>query len=875
MIILNTVGDTLVTQSSAASTITASVYGIETTSGVDSYKKLGQNQVAQTASTTTLYTVPASSSTVASVFVFTNTTASSATVTLWHVPNGGSVQDSNAIFKAITVAANESLVWNKGNFQRTTATTGGGGSGDVTGPGSSTDNAISLFDGTTGKVIKNSTVIINPAGIITGVTSLIIADGATLVYGGNSATMRQRLGLEIGVNVQAFDVDLSALAAMTTTGMVARTASATFLPRTLTGTAEQVNIANGDGVAGNPVFSLPQSIGVSSIVTFAGVTIGTLNGVIHGVSGALSASPVLLGSEVSGVLPLANGGVGATVAVTARDNLGLGVSSIVTFAGMTLGVLNGPLRGISGRIGATLISLTTDVSGALPIANGGTGTTTAILAFNALSPTTTRGDLITRDATNNVRLAVGSTFTVLRSNGVDPSWGKLDVTSDVTGLLPLRSGGTGTSLGVSAGALVYSGASFMAYSPVGTSGMVLQSVGATQPVWVGFSTLVTGINHNTLSNLAVGDVHTQYALLAGRSGGQVITGSVDASENLTLRSTSDGTKGFINIDEDTDSSDASTGALVVAGGVGVAKNIYTTGSLTVDGTASGGIINVTTNADNCLNVNQTAGTGLAMTLHSQVGAPFNQTYVLLTNSNFSSYGILGVRNGTTFFQHALAEYMSIEQQFGGLGNFLAGTFALNLAGAATNGTFDIKAHTNSVPTIFITAISAQTNLVHMQDTTSGTVMTLPAVQTGTGTFNFGAVFNDSGNNVNFRVEGDSDPFMFFGYGASSRICIGHSLPAYKLDVRNGEVAVGTAGNGIRIKEGTNAKLGTNALSSGVAIVATTAVGTTSRIFLTAQDGSANIGDVWISARTAGASFQISSSNVLDARTVAWWIVDPA
>lgn len=37
------------------------------------------------------------------------------------------------------------------------ATGGGGGSGDVTGPASSTDNNFPQFNGTTGKVIKNST----------------------------------------------------------------------------------------------------------------------------------------------------------------------------------------------------------------------------------------------------------------------------------------------------------------------------------------------------------------------------------------------------------------------------------------------------------------------------------------------------------------------------------------------------------------------------------------------------------------------------------------------------------------------------------------------------------------------------------------------
>lgn len=41
------------------------------------------------------------------------------------------------------------------------------------------------------------------------------------------------------------------------------------------------------------------------------------------------------------------------------------------------------------------------------------------------------------------------------------------------------------------------------------------------------------------------DDHTQYALLAGRSGGQTLIGGIDAGDDLTLQSTSNGTKGSI------------------------------------------------------------------------------------------------------------------------------------------------------------------------------------------------------------------------------------------------------------------------------------------------------------------------------------------
>lgn len=42
---------------------------------------------------------------------------------------------------------------------------GGGGSGDVVGPSSSTNNAVVLYNGTTGKLVKNSTILPTTVGI--------------------------------------------------------------------------------------------------------------------------------------------------------------------------------------------------------------------------------------------------------------------------------------------------------------------------------------------------------------------------------------------------------------------------------------------------------------------------------------------------------------------------------------------------------------------------------------------------------------------------------------------------------------------------------------------------------------------------------------
>lgn len=80
---------------------------------------------------------------------------------------------------------------------------------------------------------------------------------------------------------------------------------------------------------------------------------------------------------------------------------------------------------------ASLPSLNS-IDGTLAINKGGTGQTTALAGFNALSPLITKGDLLSRDGTNNIRVPVGANNRYLVADSAQTSgldWKALDVDS--------------------------------------------------------------------------------------------------------------------------------------------------------------------------------------------------------------------------------------------------------------------------------------------------------------------------------------------------------------------------------------------------------------------------------------------------------------
>ena len=137
-----------------------------------------------------------------------------------------------------------------------------------------TDNNTTL----TAYAGKNVTVesVTFDGGAVGGVTTLSMNNQLTntLAIGTSpfvitSTTVNTNLNADLldGESAAAFedaDADLTALAALAGTGLVARTGAATYSEREITGTIGQITVINGNGVSGNPTLSLPDTLNIDT-----------------------------------------------------------------------------------------------------------------------------------------------------------------------------------------------------------------------------------------------------------------------------------------------------------------------------------------------------------------------------------------------------------------------------------------------------------------------------------------------------------------------------------------------------------------------------------------------------------------------------------
>lgn len=126
-----------------------------------------------------------------------------------------------------------------------------------TGATSLTDGGILLGSGTAAVTVTaqptNGQLLMGSTGVDPVLGTLTApAAGITITEGAGSITF-------------ALSDDLAGVEALSSTGLVTRTAANTYTERTITGTANEVDVSNGDGVSGNPTISLPSEIHVDGV----------------------------------------------------------------------------------------------------------------------------------------------------------------------------------------------------------------------------------------------------------------------------------------------------------------------------------------------------------------------------------------------------------------------------------------------------------------------------------------------------------------------------------------------------------------------------------------------------------------------------------
>lgn len=365
-----------------------------------------------------------------------------------------------------------------------------------------------------------------------------ISGTATVSQGGTGATTFTAHGILLGEGTSA----VVATAAMTDGQLLIGQTSADPAPTTVTGDVTISNLgvtAIGNNKVTNAM--LRQSAGLSVIGRSASTSgnvadiTGTADQIfrVAAAGASLGFGSIDLSASAavgSSILGAANGGTGQSSYTTGDILYASGSAALSKLADVATGnaLISGGV-GVAPSWGKVTPS---HFSGTLPIANGGTGQTTAAAAFDALSPTTTRGDLIYRNATTNARLAIGSANTVLRTNGTDPAWGAVNLATDTTGQLVVASGGTGAAAFTVNGVLYGNNTSPVQVTAAGTNGTILTGHTGLAPSFDTVSSVLDAIG-NTQGNLLYRGASGWQSLAVGTSGQVLATQGAGADPQWT------------------------------------------------------------------------------------------------------------------------------------------------------------------------------------------------------------------------------------------------------------------------------------------------------------------------------------------------------